>query len=276
MCRWLAYTGSKVLLDDLLFKPAHSLIDQSLNSQMGATTTNGDGFGLGWYDDQASPLLFRSTIPAWSDRNLKELSRYVESSLVFAHIRAATGTPIQQTNCHPFRFGRWLWMHNGAIRQFHTLKRDLAFAVDPSLYPEIEGSTDTELFFYLALTFGLQDDPPAAVQQAAGFIEQVGHSHGVQHPLQMTVTTTDGDSVWAFRYSSEGASRSLFYSSDVATLRAHYPDNEVFQRLSEQSRLIVSEPLSDLAGTWNEISEASYLVVNAGDNEIIPFKPRSP
>jgi hypothetical protein len=50
-------------------------------------------------------------------------------------------------------------MHNGLIRDFATVKRDLAFAVDPSLYPEIEGSTDSEVFFYVALTFGLQDDP---------------------------------------------------------------------------------------------------------------------
>ena len=49
MCRWLAYSGSPVLLDDLLFRPDHSLIDQSLHSRLGATTTNGDGFGIGWY-----------------------------------------------------------------------------------------------------------------------------------------------------------------------------------------------------------------------------------
>ena len=79
--------------------------------------------------------------PAWNDRNLREIAGHVRSALVFAHIRASTGTPVQQTNCHPFRHGRWLWMHNGLIREFGTVKRDLAFAVDPSLYPEIEGST---------------------------------------------------------------------------------------------------------------------------------------
>jgi len=139
MCRWLAYCGSPVLLEDLLIKPTHSPIDQSLNSQLGATTTNGDGFGIGWYGADESPLLFRSTEPAWHDRNLKELSREIVSPLVFAHIRASTGSAIQQTNCHPFRHGHWLWMHNGAIREFTALKRDLAFAVDPSLYAEIEG-----------------------------------------------------------------------------------------------------------------------------------------
>ena len=207
MCRWLAYSGSPVLLDDLLFRPDHSLIDQSLHSRLGATTTNGDGFGIGWYGAGEIPAVFRSVEPAWNDRNLRNLSRHLSSGLVFAHIRASTGSPIQQTNCHPFCHGRWLWMHNGAIRAFDTVKRDLAFAVDPSLYAAIEGSTDTELFFYLALTFGLEDDPPAAVERAVGFIEETGRARGVEHPVQMTVATTDGESVWVFRYSSERQTR---------------------------------------------------------------------
>jgi len=275
MCRWLAYYGSPVLLDDLLFKPAHSLIDQSLHSQLGATTTNGDGFGVGWYGAADAPLLFRSIEPAWNDRNLRELSRGVVSPLVFAHVRASTGSAIQQTNCHPFRHGRWLWMHNGAIREFATIKRELAFAVDPSLYAQIEGSTDSELFFFLALTFGLEQDPVAAVERAVGFIEKAGRAHGVEHPLQMTVATSDGDGVWVFRYSSEGRSRSLFYSSAIAELQARYPDNPVFRHLSPDSRLVVSEPLSDLAGVWNEVPEASYGVVRAGSEELHAFAPRA-
>ena len=273
MCRWLAYYGSPVLLDDLLLKPEHSLIDQSLHSHMGATVTNGDGFGIGWYGKGEVPLMFRSTEPAWSDRNLREISRYIESPLVFAHIRASTGSPIQQTNCHPFRHGRWLWMHNGAIREFDTIKRELAFAVDPSLFPGIEGSTDTELFFYLALTFGLEDNPPLAVERAVGLIEKTGRAHGIEKPVQMTVSTTDGATLWGFRYSSEGKSRSLFYSSEVATLRALYPENPLFQQLSEEARLVVSEPLSELAGIWNELPEASLIVVQEGDDEIRPFTP---
>jgi len=276
MCRWLAYSGSPVLLEDLLLKPDHSLIDQSLHSRMGATTTNGDGFGIGWYGVGDTPGVFHSIEPAWNDRNLKDLARHLVSPVVFAHIRASTGGAIQQTNCHPFRHGKWLWMHNGLIRDFAVVKRELAFAVDPSLYPEIEGSTDSELFFYLALTFGLEDDPPSAVEQAVGFIEQAGERHGVEHPIQMTVATTDGATVWAFRYSSEGSSRTLFYSTLVDTLRAEYPDNPVFQQLSEETRVIVSEPLGDLAGVWNEVPESSYGVVKEGQDELRPFTPRAP
>lgn len=274
MCRWLAYSGSPLLLEELLFKPAHSLIDQSLHSRLGATTTNGDGFGIGWYGAEDTPGVFHSVEPAWNDRNLRDLAQHLVAPLAFAHIRASTGGAIQQTNCHPFRYGRWLWMHNGLIREFKSLKRDLAFAVDPSLYPLIEGSTDSELFFYLALSLGLQDDPPTAVERAVGLIEATGRKHGVEHPIQMTVATSDGNSLWAFRYSSEGDSRSLFYSTDIETLRAQYPDNPVLHKLSTETRLVVSEPLGDLAGAWNEVPESSCGIVQHGQDELRAFTPR--
>src|SRR5262245_34543701 len=276
MCRWLAYSGSPIRIEELLYKPQHSLIDQSLHSHLGAETTNGDGFGIGWYGTGDTPGVFHSIEPAWNARNLRDMSAHIESPLVFAHIRASSGSPIQESNCHPFRHGNWLWMHNGVIHDFLKVKRDLAFAVDPSLYPSIEGSTDSEVFFYLALTLGLEHDPPAAVAAAVGLIEETGRRHGVEFPIQMTVATTNGDSVWAFRYSSEGKSRSLFYSTDVPTLRALHPEIEVLGRVSDESRLIVSEPLRDLPGAWNEVPESSYGVVQEGEDELKPFVPRAP
>ena len=275
MCRWLAYSGSPILLDELLYKPAHSLIDQSLHARLGVDTTNGDGFGVGWYGDLAdTPAVFRSIEPAWNDRNLREIASHVESPLFLAHIRASTGTAVQQTNCHPFRYGRWLWIHNGLIREFPRVKRELALAVDESLYASIEGSTDSECLFYLALTFGLEDDPPGAVERAVGLVEQTGRKHGIEHPIQMTISTTDGESVWAFRYSSEGKSRSLYYSSNVRTLREMYPERPRLQEVSDETRIIVSEPLVDLAGAWNEVPESSYGVVSGGQDELHPFRPR--
>jgi glutamine amidotransferase len=220
------------LLEDLLIKPTHSLIDQSLHSTLGAETTNGDGFGLGWYGTGEGPGVYHSVAPAWNDRNLKELARHIVAPVVLAHIRASTGGAIQQTNCHPFRHGRWLWMHNGLIRGFDAVKR------------------------------------------AVGFIEETGRAHHVKQPIQMTVATTDGASVWVFRYSSERSSRSLFYSTDVATLRAQYPDNPVLHTLSEQTRLVVSEPVGDLAGAWNEVPESSCVVVQEGQDELRPLTPR--
>jgi predicted glutamine amidotransferase len=273
MCRWLAYSGSPVLLEELLYGRQNSLIVQSLHSRLGAEETNGDGFGLGWYGKQESPAVFRSIEPAWNDRNLRELAGHIRSPLVFAHIRASTGSPVQQTNCHPFRHGRWLWMHNGFVDGLHSVKRDLAVAVDPDLFPEIEGTTDSELLFHLALTFGLEDDPPRAVERTIGLVESVGHDHGVEFPFQGTIATSDGECIWAFRYSSEGRSRSLFFSTDVRTLRALYPDNELLRDLGDESRLVVSEPLGELPGAWNEVPEASYGVIQPGQDELHPFTP---
>ena len=240
MCRWLAYSGSPIRLEEFLVKPARSLVDQSLHSRMGATTTNGDGFGVGWYteDGDGRPRTFHSIHPAWNDRNLREVAASINSPLFFAHIRASTGGAIQETNTHPFRHGRWLWMHNGAIREFDKSMHELRMAVDPDLFPSIEGTTDSETMFYLALTFGLEDDPPAAVERMVGFVEQAGRARGVEHPIQMTVATTDGERIWAFRYSSEGQSRSLFYSTRIDQLRQLHPEVPALAELSDESRLV--------------------------------------
>jgi glutamine amidotransferase len=278
MCRWLAYSGTPILLEELLYKPRFSLIDQSLHSRMGVETTNGDGFGVGWYgvDGPPAPVLFRGVGPAWADPNLRELAGAISSPLFLAHIRASTGTPVQQTNCHPFRHDRWLWQHNGSIRDFALVKRDLVLAVDPSLYTALSGSTDSEVMFFLALTFGLVDDPVAAVERMAGFVEATGHRHGVEFPLQMTVATTDGDRLWVFRYSSEGNSRTLFFNTAVHTLREMYPDNERLHRLSDDTRIVVSEPLVDLVGAWQPVPESSYGLIDKGADRLGAFQPAAP
>ncbi|MFI8264344.1 MULTISPECIES: class II glutamine amidotransferase [unclassified Streptomyces] len=276
MCRWLAYSGSPLLLDTILYKPAHSLIDQSLHSRLGVETTNGDGFGIGWYTDHAdTPAVLRDVGPAWNNRNLREIADHVESPLFFAHIRASTGTAVQQTNCHPFRHGRWLWMHNGSIAGFHLMRRELCMLVDPALFFDIEGTTDSEVMFYLAVTFGLDQDPPGAVARMAGVVERIGREQGVEFPLQMTVAVSNGESVWAFRYSSQKQSRSLFYSTRVDSLRKLHPDMAFLQEVSDETRLIVSEPLGDLPGAWNEVPEGMYGVVQPGADEMLPFAPQA-
>jgi predicted glutamine amidotransferase len=274
MCRWLAYSGSPIPLEELLVKRDRSLIDQSLHARQGATTTNGDGFGVGWYGDAETPWLYRSTHPAWNDRNLRELAAGISSRLFFAHIRASTGTAIQQTNTHPFRHGRWLWMHNGLIRGFPRLRRELLLAVDDSLFESIEGTTDSEAMFHLALTFGLESDPVAAVERTVGFVEETGRRQGIEHPVQMTVATTDGRTVWAFRYSSEGDSRSLYFSTRMDTLKALHPESAELAQLSDETRVVVSEPLGDLPGAWNEVPESHVGIVQPGADELRPFAPR--
>jgi predicted glutamine amidotransferase len=277
MCRWNAYFGQPVAIDELLFKTDHGLIDQSLHSRMGVETTNGDGFGLGWYGENGgSPGRYRSVTPAWSDANLRDLAAHVESPLFLAHIRATTGTPVQQTNCHPFRHGQWLFVHNGVLAGFHAMRRELLLAVDPSLFDDIAGSTDSETLFYLALTFGLQDDPLAALERAVGFVEATGREHGVEHPVQMSVGMSDGERLWAVRYSSERQSRTLFVSERAETLRQLHPHNPRLQRFTDEDRVVVSEPPGDLPGAWLPVPESTALIIQAGADEQRPFQPRWP
>jgi len=272
MCRWLAYSGTPILVDEVLFKPAHSLVLQSLHARSAVTTTNGDGFGMGWYGRHASPRLYRSTSPAWNDRNLRELASEVESPMFFAHVRSSTGTSVQQTNCHPFRHGQFLFMHNGEINGWQQVKRDLAMAVSPELFTAIEGTTDSEMMFYLALTFGLEKDPPAAIAKMVACVEETGRKHNVPHAIDMTLAIADGVRIWFFRYSSDGKSGSLFFSTDIRELRKLYPDVPRFQEVGEETRMVVSEPFVDLPGAWKEVPESTWGVIQEGEDEMHPFK----
>jgi predicted glutamine amidotransferase len=275
VCRWNAYVGESLLIDDLLFRPEHGLIDESLHSRMGAETTNGDGFGLGWYPPGMAddPARYRSINPAWNDANLRDLAGHVESPLFLAHIRAAVGSPVQRTNCHPFRHGRWLFVHNGLIAGFAALRRELLLAIDAELFGGVAGSTDSETLFYLALSQGLERDPIAAVEAAVGIVEEAAAKAGIADPVQMTLGIADGERVWAVRYSSAHRSRTLFVSEDIETVRRLHPENPNLQQLSENARLIVSEPLTDLAGAWHEVPESTALVTDGRSLESRRFEP---
>jgi glutamine amidotransferase len=132
------------------------------------------------------------------------------------------------------------------------------------------------VLFFLALSMGLEEDPPLAVERAVGLVEAVGARHGVEHPIQMTVATTDGTGMWAFRYSSEGRSRSLFFTTDVRTLRMLHPKRKLYREVSDDARLVVSEPLGNVVGVWNEVPEATCAVVGKPHDELRPFRPRPP
>ena len=276
MCRWMAWLGQPILIEELLFKTQHGIVDQSLHARMGAEPTNGDGFGLGWYGTGEGPAVYRSILPAWSDVNLHELAEHIESPLFFTHIRAAIGSPVQETNCHPFRHGRWLFVHNGYIGGFARMRRDLMLALDPELFAEVNGSTDTEVVFHLALTFGLEEDPITALERTVGLIEATAERHGVPDAVQGTFGVSDGTCLWAVRYATQGTPRTLFTSAEVDSIRHLHPENARLQRLGVDDRLVVSEPFSDLPGLWEPIPASTALTVRRGGVlEKRPFEPRA-
>lgn len=273
MCRWLAYTGSPLQLSALLTRPNHSLIDQSRHATQNVEALNGDGFGVGWYGDDPTPGLYRDTHPAWNDANFRHLADHIRSRLFMAHVRASTGTAVQNTNSHPFSFDNWLFQHNGSIPAFRSLKRQLLFDVDPELFPFIEGSTDSETLFFLALTFGLKDDPPAALARAIGHVEQVRKAAGIEVPLFVSACATNGEQLWAIRYSSNHQSRTLYHSSHLHAL--HEIDG-TYAPLPDDATIVVSEPLDELTSHWEEVPESALLTVSGGSATVSSFSPMLP
>lgn len=273
MCRWLAYSGAPIFLDEVLFKTDHSLIDQSLHALDPFSTTNGDGFGVGWYGTRELPGVYKDIRPAWNDNNLQALAAQIESPMFLAHVRATTGSPVQRTNCHPFSHEKWLFVHNGLINEYGKLRRDLAIAIAPEYFPLIQGSTDSELMFLLALTCGLDGDVKAGLERMAGLVEYTARLHGVGNALQMTLGVSDGESLYAVRYSTEGNSRSLFHSASRDATMEIAPDAG---RFSRDARAVVSEPLNDLEAEWVAVPEASFLTVTKGKVSCEPFAPIAP
>jgi len=277
MCRWLAYLGDPVNVGSVLYEPKNSIIHQSKESHLGATTLNGDGFGVGWFADGVSePLKYRSIQPAWNDANLQEITRNLESRCFIAHVRATTGTPVQQTNCHPFRYGNWLFAHNGLVRGWQKVRRELTFAVDPSLYPHMQGSTDSEVLFHLALTLGLEDNPLKAIEKMVGLVESTCEKVDVKNGLQMTVCATNGSALYAARYATLDIARTLFVTSDAKTVKDMYPENAKLGIFPDNAHMIVSEPISDLPGSHHEVAQNHAIVVTTDGVEERDFAPAKP
>lgn len=260
MCRWLAYMGPPVFPEDYLFRTENSLIEQSLHARLGRATTNGDGFGLGWYGDRNEPGLFRDIRPAWNDDNLRNVAAQIRSHTFFAHVRAATHGEISRSNCHPFRFGRWLFMHNGQIGGFDRLLRDIDRLIDDAYYHRT-GTTDSETFLRLLLSEGLDDDPPGALARATGRVEAIKAERGVASPLRLTAALTDGQTVYAIRYASDSEAPSLFVRHEDTAAAGAIP------------LLIVSEPLDSRPDHWREVPMSHLVTARDGGYDIIAFAP---
>lgn len=272
MCRWIAYLGSPVPLATVITEPDHSLIDQSLTARRlilpeyphadqfrgHAFPTNGDGFGVAWAGRGGTIGQFHEITPAWDSRNLLSIAEQVESGCFLAHVRAAPGGTIAEANCHPFVHGGWMFQHNGEINGFAALKRDLTMDVAPELYPFIRGNSDTEVCFFLALTYGLVQDPVGALTRMVERVEAARAAHGVVEAFRATIAASDGERIVVLRYASPDATPStapsLFHSVGPHTLHVHGGATET---LPHDAQIIVSEPLElhFSARHWQEIDD---------------------
>jgi predicted glutamine amidotransferase len=265
MCRWMAYAGPSIYLESLLFQQKNSLISQSLKATKSNFVTNGDGFGVAWYGKRDKPGLFKDVLPAWNDENLREISQHIESNLFFAHVRAATGTSVSRTNCHPYSYKNWSFMHNGMIGNWQLNRRDIESLIAKDLYHLRLGTTDSEALFLLALTEGLEEDPIAGMSKAVAKVLKVMEKNGSTDPLRISAALSDGKSIWAFRFSSDRQSPSLYYGT---------PDTHSGVSDTGLVSTIASEPFDDEEdGSWAGVCEGSALHWMNGHVCLSPFEP---
>ncbi|MDB5601154.1 MAG: egtC [Xanthobacteraceae bacterium] len=242
MCRWIAYRGQTIPLEHYVTAPSHSLVVQSLRALEAAGSTNGDGFGLGWYGEHEEPGLYREVRPAWSDDNLRHLCRHIRSHLFFAHVRAATGTPVTRPNCHPFAHGRWMFMHNGHIGEWGPIRRRVEALIPDSHYGSRIGTTDSEAVFLAIMGAGGEEDPIGATTRTLATLTDLVRDSDPKASLRFTAALTDGSSLYAFRYTYNEASNTLYY------------------RASGDSVVVVSEPLDDDRDFWKPVPDGHMLV----------------
>lgn len=257
MCRWAAYRGVAIPLEQIVSAPGHSLIEQSHCASQAKTATNGDGFGIAWYGDHPEPGLYRDILPAWSDCNLKSLARQIRSPLFLAHVRASTGGATSRDNCHPFVHGRWSFMHNGQVAGFERIRRRLEQALSDRLYASRRGTTDSELMFLLALEFGLEEDPAEAIAEMIRFVMAASDREGLSTLVRFTAALSDGNTLHAVRYSTDCHAPTL-YSAPMCGGRGH---------------CLVSEPFEDKTAAWHEIPAGSFVTVGDGGLSMERFDP---
>ena len=259
MCRWAAYIGAPIYLEDIVSRPGHSLVRQSHEATQCLTRVNADGFGLAWYGDRDEPGLYRDVMPAWSDPNLRSLTATVKSHLFMAHVRASTGTATSRTNCHPFTAGRWSFMHNGQFGGYESYRRAAEVLIDEEVYHHRMGSTDSEALFLMALSRGLDCDPYQAMLTATGAFEALARSRGQAPHVRITSAFSDGQRLYALRYASDDNAPTLYHRWSA----------------SRGGRAVVSEPLEAEETDWEQVPANSFCVFDGADVVIRPFQPRA-
>lgn len=258
MCRWAAYIGEPIFLEDIVSLPGHSLIHQSVSARRAHTPVNGDGFGLVWYGERPEPGLYRDIMPAWSDPNLKSLVAQVRSGLFMAHVRASTGSATSRNNCHPFCVGRWSFMHNGQFGGYERWRRAAELLIPEELYPHRKGATDSEALFLIALGMGLENDPPGALARAVAAMEDLARARGEAPFVRLTAAFSDGRRLFAVRHASDAQAPTLFHRWSAR----------------RGGRAVVSEPLEPEEHDWLELPAGSFCTFEGESVHIAPFAPQ--
>lgn len=255
MCRFVAYHGQPVFMDEILAQPSLSLVSQAMGAREAKTVVNADGFGFGWYGERPHPGVYRSVLPAWSDPNLMSLASQIRSHLFLAHVRSATTGEVALANCHPFATGRMIFIHNGQIGDYGRVRHRIDFMIGEEAYAHRHGTTDSEAIFLAALSRGVRTDPPAAFASVLGDVLAAMRGVGVTAPLRFAAAFADGERLYAFRWSSDERAPSLY------------------TRTANGGTIVASEPFDDQRTAWRAVPANSVLVVDGGGRVAVsPFR----
>lgn len=255
MCRWVAYSGAEIYLEDILFDQTNSIISQSLAAKESVFVTNGDGFGVAWYNERTKAGLFKDVLPAWNDANLKSLAAHIKTRLFFAHVRATTGTQVSRSNCHPFLWRNWTFMHNGQIGNWPRCRKAFEQNISEEFFACREGTTDSEAMFLLSLSLGLENNPRQAIEEMLRIALHSMSRYDIEEPLRATIAVSNGIDLWGFRFASDKSPPSLYFGN---------PKTHASLNFDGVITTITSEPIDQDATHWNLIKPSSGILLNDG------------
>ena len=277
MCRFIIYKGKPATMATFVVEPANSLIVQSKESKKRKLPVNGDGFGLGWYPlhDDPDPARIVSIEPAWSNQNLLQLTSKVKSAHFFAHVRdASTGMPVSQSNCHPFTYGRYMFMHNGRLDQFSKFKRSILNSLSDKAFNLIKGNTDSEYAFALfmdTINFAEHLSAEALKQALYETISKI-----IQHRVANNANTnafinfavSDGVNTIVTRFATDANTQpaSLFYCQGSFD-HNHDAEDLTIEPAQSGDIIICSEPLTETSDNWTKVERNNAVLI--GENNSI-------
>jgi glutamine amidotransferase len=272
MCRLLAYLGTPIIIDQLLYQPKNSLVNQSINAREIEEPLNGDGFGIGWYVPEVNyePVTFVSVNPAWSNRNLRNLAPKIKTNCFIAHVRAASVGEVSESNCHPFQYKNLLMVHNGGVENFGKIKRKIREPLSDELYNWIKGQTDSEHIFAYLLQHLLKDHgqtiSPESVMDAfeKTFTElkKMMKENGITDAAYLNMCVTNGLFFVGTRYCTDPKEEplTLYHSEGARYVVEDGISHLVAPEDDDEAVLVVSEKLTDEAH-WTLIPANHFVVV---------------
>ena len=144
MCRLFGFKS-------VISSQVHSSLIHTENALRIQSNNHPDGWGVAYYRE-GIPHIIKSMEKAVDDHIFLKVSGVVRSQCVLAHIRKATHGNLSILNSHPFQYGKWVFAHNGNLKNFSSYKDKLIDYIDVELKRYILGTTDSEVIFYLFLS----------------------------------------------------------------------------------------------------------------------------